>query len=128
MMIRSISAALIVGAVLLAAPSLAQQRKYSPVGFCTNSSLSSAVGLSSFTGAACANQTNSALGSYTYAVICAYGAGIVYRDDGTAPTATPGTGGQGLSAGQCVGYTGNLAAIQFIQQTSGAIAGVSIYN
>lgn len=111
-----------------AAPSHAQQRKYSPIGFCTSSSLGSAVGLTSFTGTACANQSPGTLGSYTYAAICAYVAGVVYRDDGTAPTATPGSGGQGIAAGQCVSYNGNFSAIQLIQQTAGAIVGVSIYQ
>ncbi len=112
-----------------ALPSHAQnQRKFAPAGFCTNSSLGSAVGLSTFTGTACNGVTNNTLAAYTYVVICAYTSGIVYRDDGTAPTGTPGTGGQGLSAGQCVGYSGNIAALQFIQQAAGAIVGVSVYN
>lgn len=121
----------IVFALLLIAsalPSHAQQRKLSPVGFCTDSSLATAVGLSSFTGTACNGVANSTLGSYTYLLICAYTSGIVYRDDGTAPTGTPGTGGQGLNAGQCVGYNGNIGAIQFIQQAAGAIIGISVYQ
>jgi hypothetical protein len=66
----------------------------------------------------------------TYAVICAYVQGVVYKDDpnGTAPTGTPGSGGQGISAGQCIPYNGTFSALQFIQQTSGAILGASFYR
>lgn len=113
---------------MCAFPAHAQQRKYANVGFCTSSSLSAAIGLASFTGAACANQTSNTLASYTYMVICAYVAPIVYRDDGTAPTATPGSGGQGVSAGSCVPYSGNISAVQIIQQSAGAIVGISIYQ
>jgi hypothetical protein len=126
-MTRSLAAALLL--LTISAPASAQnQRKYAPVGFCTDSSLGSAVGLASFTGTACASVPNSTLGTYAYAVICAYTSGVVYRDDGTAPTATPGTGGQGIAAGQCISYSGNFGAIQFIQQAAGAIVGVSIYQ
>jgi len=121
--------ALLLILMALSVPASAQnQRKYAPVGFCTNSSLGSAVGLVSFTGAACLNQLPNVFGTYAYAIICAYTAAVVYRDDGTAPTATPGTGGQGISAGQCISYSGNFGAIQFIQQAAGAIVGVSIYQ
>ena len=80
-----------------------------PLGFCTNSSLGSAAGLSSFTGTACSVAANLKLA--TYGVICAYTAGVVWRDDGTAPTATPGTGGQGIAANQCIPYNGTFTAI-----------------
>jgi hypothetical protein len=63
-----------------------------------------------------------------YAVICAYVQGVVWRDDGTAPTGTPGTGGQGIAANQCLPYNGTFTAFQVIQQTSGAILGVSFYR
>lgn len=69
--------------------------------------------------------------SPTYAVICAYGQAVVWRDDGTAPTATPGTGGQALSAsipGNCMSYTANLANFQAIQQAASAVLGVSFYK
>jgi hypothetical protein len=125
----SIWTALFLFTLLFAAPASAQsQRKYAPVGFCTDSSLSSATLLNAFTGTACNGVTNNTLGSYAYGVICAYTSGVVYRDDGTAPTATPGTGGQGISAGQCIAYSGNFGTIQFIQQAAGAIVGVSIYQ
>ena len=97
-----------------------------PLGFCTDSSLGSAVGLASFTGTACSVPAN--LVQATYAVICAYTSGVVWRDDGTAPTGTPGTGGQGIAANQCIPYNGTFTAIQFIQQSSGAIIGVALYR
>jgi hypothetical protein len=115
--------ALIASATVLDAQSGLRQV---PLGFCTNSSLSAAVGLSSFTGSACS--TPATLAQATYGVICAYTQGVVWRDDGTAPTATPGTGGQGIAANQCFPYTGTFTAIQFIQQTSGAILGVALYR
>ena len=100
-------------------------QRYQPYGFCSSSSLSSAIGISSFTGTNCTN------GNYVnaqYILVCAYTSGIVWRDDGTAPTSTPGTGGNGLSAGSCFPYYGTPSAIQFIQQTSGAIVGLSLYK
>jgi hypothetical protein len=63
-----------------------------------------------------------------YAMICAYVQGVVWRDDGVAPTGTPGTGGNGISSGQCFSYNGTFSSIQFIQQASGAILGISIYK
>lgn len=48
-----------------------------------------------------------------------------WRDDGTAPTGTVGMLNQ---AGDYFFYTGNLAALQFIQATSGAIVNVSYYG
>ena len=67
-------------------------------------------------------------GPPTYAVICAYTQGVVYRDDGGTPTGTPGTGGQGIAAGQCIPYNATFSALQFIQQTSGAVLGISYYR
>lgn len=91
-----------------------------PLKFCSLSSMSGATSLSS-----CSGGIPSAT---TYAVICAYGQGVVWRDDGTAPTGTPGSGGQGLGANQCIPYNGTMTAIQFIQQAAGAILGVSFYQ
>lgn len=62
-----------------------------------------------------------------YAVICAYDQAINWRDDGTAPTATAGSGGQGIAAGNCIPYNGTFSQLQFIQETGGAVAGVSFY-
>lgn len=91
-----------------------------PLGFCALSSMAAATSLSTCSGGI-PNGT-------AYAVICAYSQGVVWRDDGIAPTGTPGSGGQGLAASQCIPYNGTFTAIQFIQQTSGAILGVSFYR
>ena len=91
-----------------------------PLGFCPLASMAAATPLTSC--------PQSIPAGTTYAVICAYTQGVVWRDDGTAPTSTPGTGGQGIAAGQCIPYNGNFNAIQFIQQTSGALLGVSFYR
>jgi hypothetical protein len=64
----------------------------------------------------------------TNAVICSYVQGVVYRDDQVSPTGTPGSGGQGISANQCIPYNGTLANLQFIQQSAGALLGVSFYR
>lgn len=63
-----------------------------------------------------------------YAIICSTTQAVNYRDDGQAPTATPGTGGQPIAAGSCIPYNGNFNLLQFIQQTSGAIVGISYYK
>lgn len=63
-----------------------------------------------------------------YAVVCAYGEAVNYRDDGTAPTSSTGTGGQGIAAGNCIGYNGTMTNLQFIQLTGGAAVGVTFYN
>lgn len=91
-----------------------------PLGFCSLSSMSAATALSSCSGGIPLNAN--------YALICAYTQGVVWRDDGTAPTGTPGVGGQGVSAGQCFEYSSTLLKIQFIQQNSGAVLGVSFYR
>lgn len=91
-----------------------------PLGFCALASMSTSTALATCSGGIPANTT--------YAVICAYAQGVVWRDDGVAPTATPGTGGQGLAAGQCIPYNGTFTAIRFIQQVSGALLGVSFYQ
>ena len=52
-------------------------------------------------------------------------AGVRWRDDGVAPTATV---GMPLAAGQEFQYTSNdLTQINFIQQAAGAILNVSFY-
>jgi hypothetical protein len=53
--------------------------------------------------------------------------GVVWRDD-AAPTGTPGVGGQGVAAGSQMQYAGNLSSLQFIQQASGAVLGLSFYR
>lgn len=96
-----------------------------PLGYCQSSSLSSAIPLSSFTGMKC---TAANLTAATYVVICAYSQGVVYLDDGETPTSTPGSGGVGIAAGQCVPYNGTISALQFIQQAATATIGVSLYR
>lgn len=62
-----------------------------------------------------------------YAVVCAQTQNVNYRDDGVAPTAA-GTGGQPIPAGSCIGFVGNFALLQFIQQAATAVLGVSFYR
>lgn len=91
-----------------------------PLGFCALSSMAASTALASCSGGIPTGTT--------YAVICSYAQGVVWRDDGTAPSATPGTGGQGIAANQCIPYNGDFTKIRFIQQTSGAVLGVSFYR
>lgn len=60
-----------------------------------------------------------------YAVITVESAGIRWRDDGTAPTASV---GMPVAAGSTFYYTGSFAKFAIIQQTSGAIINVSWYR
>lgn len=90
------------------------------------------VGYCSFTPASATLLTSCSGGiplSATWALICAYTQNVNYRDDptGTAPTATAGTGGQQIAAGQCISYNGNLRRFQVIQQTASAVVGVTFY-
>lgn len=93
-----------------------------PLGFCSLSSMTSATFLTACPGGIPAGTT--------YIVICAYTQGVVWRDDpnGTAPTGTPGTGGQGIAAGSCIPYNGNFNLFQVIQQTTGAVLGLTFYR
>lgn len=91
-----------------------------PLGFCSLASMSASTGFASCSGGIPA--------AVNFAVICAYTQGIVWRDDGVAPTGTPGTGGQAIAAGACINYNGDFSKIRFIQQTSGAILGASFYR
>ena len=91
------------------------------LGFCSLSSMSAATAITTCSNWAAVKYAN-------YAVICAYVQGAVYRDDGVAPTSTPGIGGQGISTGACLSYSGPIPTLQFIQQTSGAILGISFYQ
>lgn len=49
---------------------------------------------------------------------------VRWRDDGTSPTASV---GMPISVGQPVEYSGNLAAIKFIEQTASAKLNVAYY-
>lgn len=102
--------------------------RQAPVGFCSLSSISAATSLSSCTTTTSHGVTITGVPPLAnWALICAYVQGVVWNDD-DIPTSTPGTGGQGIAANQCFGYPGPLSVIQFIQQTSGAILGVSFYK
>ena len=60
------------------------------------------------------------------ALISAEGAGVRYRDDGVAPTATV---GMPLAAGQEFQYgVTDFTQIQFIQQAVGAVLNVAFYK
>jgi hypothetical protein len=61
----------------------------------------------------------------TVAYIQVSGAAIRYRDDGTTPTASV---GMPVPVGSMLTYSGSLSAIQFIQQTAGAVLDVSYYK
>ena len=61
----------------------------------------------------------------TYAVFCAEGQIVRFRDDGTAPTATVGFN---LAVGVPVTYSGNLFAVKAIQSTTGGILNVLYYS
>lgn len=61
----------------------------------------------------------------TCAVIVASGQAVRWRDDGTAPTASV---GMHLAVGTEFIYTGNLSAIQFIQETATAVVDVTYYK
>ena len=122
------TAALLSAALLLASAVAASAQsglRQVPLGFCPLSGMSAATPLSSCSGGVPAGTT--------YAVICAYTQGVVWRDDGTAPTGTQGTGGQGLvpsssTVPTCIPYNGNFIQFQAIQQTGGAILGVTFYK
>ena len=86
---------------------------FQPLGYQQYTSLSSATNFSGYPDSA------------TIAEIIVEGAAIRYRDDGVAPTASV---GMPVAAGNAFQYSGDLSAIQFIQQTSGAILNVSYYK
>lgn len=118
-------------ALLLLAPAAADADaplRQAPVGFCSLSSMSAATSLTSCTTTISQGVTISGVPpTANWALVCSYVQGVVWNDV-AAPTATPGTGGQGIAAGQCFGYGGPLSIVKFIQQTSGAILGVSFYK
>jgi hypothetical protein len=84
-----------------------------PLGYQQITSLSSATALTIPAGA-------------QYALITCEVANVRWRDDGSAPTASV---GMILATGSTLVYeVGNLALIQFIQVSSGAILNVSYYR
>ena len=64
-------------------------------------------------------------GVVSFAVITAEAQAVRYRDDGIAPTASA---GMPLPINTPLSYEGNLSAIQFIAQTSGAILNILFYR
>lgn len=60
----------------------------------------------------------------TIAIIVSETAGVRWRDDGVAPTATV---GMPLAAGVTLQYDGDITKIRFIQQSAGAILNISYY-
>ena len=83
-----------------------------PLGYQQITSLSSA-------------QTLTVPGGATFCVVSVEIAGVRWRDDGTAPTASI---GMPISPGGGLSYSGSLAAIQFIQQGAGAVINVGYYK
>lgn len=91
--------------------------KWTPLGYGQITNLSAAAVLS----AALPIPTDAIM-----VLIEAEAAGVRWRDDGTAPTATV---GMPLSAGQEFQYTVvDFSKIQFIQSSAGAILNVSFYK
>jgi len=82
-----------------------------PLGYQQITGMSSATGLSPPVGA-------------TMALIAVETQGVRWRDDGTNPT---GSVGMPIAAGGSLTYYGNLNAVIFIQQSSGAVLDVSYY-
>lgn len=66
--------------------------------------------------------------SASYIAMCAYTQGVVWLGTGGTPTGTPGTGGNGLAANQCVPFNATPSKLQFIQQTSGAVLTLDFYR
>ena len=60
-----------------------------------------------------------------YAFITVSGAIVRYRDDGTAPTASLGVP---IPINTQLQYFGNLSAIEFIQESAGAVLDVAFYS
>lgn len=61
----------------------------------------------------------------TFATVSAEATDLRWRDDGTAPTATV---GMPLYVGSPATFAGNLSALRFIQQATGAILNISYYK
>lgn len=130
MMRKIVAAMLLMAALVLSGAASAQQTFGADQGYCYNSSLGSPVGITGFTdqtGTVCNGKTATVINSYTYIAICAYVSNVNWVPNGGTPTASVGTGGQQLAAGQCMYYTGtNPAGLRFIQQSAGAIVGITI--
>jgi hypothetical protein len=99
------------------APAQSQGLTYAPLGYCQLTSLGSSVLLSSCSGGIPSGAS--------LAVIAVEGAGIRYRDDGTAPSATV---GMPVASGTTIQYSGTLSAVRLIQQTTTATVNVLFYR
>lgn len=64
----------------------------------------------------------------TYAVMCAYGNSVNYRDDGGAATTTIGTGGQNIAVNTCTAYNGTFSQLSLFQSGGAATMGISFYQ
>ena len=64
----------------------------------------------------------------TIAVITVETQAVRYRDDGVAPTAAIGVPLAVTGSESAFVYTGSLSAIQFIQQTAGAVIDIAYYR
>lgn len=61
----------------------------------------------------------------TFAVVVPETQAVRWRDDGNDPTASV---GMPMAAGSTMNYDGDLSAVKFIEQTSGAVLNVSYYG
>jgi hypothetical protein len=109
--------------LLIASPAMAQvagtrlSSPYFPAGYCQITSVGSATLISTCSGG---------IPSKSVLVqVCVEAQAVRYRDDGVSPTASV---GMPVPAATCFSYSGNLAALSFIEQTAGAILNVSFYK
>lgn len=112
---------LLVFALLFAWPAFAQERKstdfIAPLGYCQLTSVASSTLVSSCSGGIPARTV--------WAVICIETAGIRWRDDGTAPTASV---GMPIAATQCFNYSSTFATLRVIAQSGSPVVNISFYS
>ena len=94
-----------------------------PLGYCQFTAQSSAQLLSAVTPTSTTTCTPPARA--TWAQITVETAGVRWRDDGTAPTASI---GMPIAAGGVFTYNGNMGAIQFIAQSGSPVVDISFYD
>ena len=99
--------------------------KATPVSIIGGGAMGTPKGFQSITGLSAAQSLMVPTGA-TYALISPSAQAVRWRDDGTAPTASVGMP-IAVNAAPFV-YSGNLAAIQFIEQTASATLNVSYYG
>lgn len=90
-----------------------QTRNYKPLGFCYNTTVTTAANILAMTGTFCSGTTTAKLADVAYAIICAWNGPAYWRDDGTAPT-TSQTGGNQIASNNCMPYWGSLEDFQYI--------------